>query len=587
KKGDFNNPIHLQSNPDSETGLNSLAIQGLFVDRDNNVWIGTWEAGLNVHYRRQNKFALYRHKINSTQSLLRDKVNSILCEDNNLVWIGTNNGFSLLDRRTNTFKHFVNDPSTSAVRNNNDVNYLYKDKDGDLIVLTWGVGLKILKKGNSGFSTTFRYVVDGYSPNLTCVLDSKVTNKMWVGTQDLGLLTFDKQTGKYSPVQELNKKGILSERHINSILEDSNGLLWIGSFNSGIFTYDPKTHKIEHFQQSDEEGSIKGNHVFQIFEDSQKRIWVATNGGGFCLYQPNTRTFKTWTIFDGLPNNTVKGIMEDKHHNLWLATNEGLSNFIIQSNSFKNYSKADGLQGSEFVINSYSQNKAGEMFFGGTGGMNVFHPDSLTESNSVPPVYITGVKLFNKPVSVGQKDSPLQEDILETEEMTFNANQNVFSIEYTALDFQQLKNNQYAYILEGFDHDWNNVGTQRIASYTNLNPGEYTFWVKASNNDGVWNNQMATIKIIILPPWYKTWWAFCFYAIIIIGGIYALRRVIQVRERFSSDLKLQEREKQQIQELDRLKTNFFTNISHEFRTPLTFNVREPNPFIEMLNSYKN
>ena len=568
KHEDFKKPIHLQANPDSEMGLSSHAIQGLLVDRDDNVWIGTWEAGLNVHFRNRNKFMLYHHIINADQSLLRDKVTAIACEDENKVWVGSNNGLTLLDRKANSYKHFVNDPSSSTIQNNNDINFLHKDKDGDLVALTWGVGLKILKKGTSKF-LNYRYDNGIYSPNLTCVQTSNVPNKLWVGTQDAGILSFDKLTGKFTPIQDLNRKGILAEIHINSILEDSNGYLWIGSYNSGTFRYDPKNHQINHFEPSDKIGSIKGNHVFQIFEDSQKHIWVATNGGGLCLFQPKTLTFKTWTMLDGLPNNTIKGILEDKQHNLWLATNNGLSNFIIKSNSFKNYSQADGLQGIEFLINAYAQNKGGEMFFGGMGGMNVFHPDSLKESNKVPPVYITGIKLFNKAVVAGQKDSPLQKDILETEELIFEANQNVFSLEFTALDFESLKNNQYAYILEGFDNDWQNVGTQRIASYTNLNAGEYIFRVKASNNDGVWNPQQATMKIIILPPWYKTWWAFWIYGGLIIGSIYALRKVIQVRERLKSDIKLQERENQQIQALDQLKTNFFTNISHEFRTPLT------------------
>ncbi len=568
KNNDFQKPIHLQANPDSETGLSSHAIQGLLVDKDDNVWIGTWEAGLNVHFKNRNKFLLYRHKTNTEQSLLRDKVTSIACEDDNKVWVGSNSGLTLLDRRTNKYKHFIIDPSTSAVHNNNDINFLHTDKDGDLIVLTWGVGMRILKNGTSNF-LNYRYNNGVNTPNLTCVQSSKKPNQLWIGTQDDGILSFDKLTGKFSPVRQLNQQGILLESHVNTILEDSQGNLWIGSYNRGTFMYDPHTNKILYFVPSDKAGSIKGNHVFQIFEDSQKRIWIATNGGGLCLYQPKTHTFKTWTTFDGLPNNTIMGILEDKHQNLWLATNDGLSNFIIKSNSFKNYSRADGLQGSEFLINAYAQSKSGEMFFGGTGGMNVFHPDSLTESNKVPPVYITGIKLFNKPVVVGQKGSPLQQDILATNELTFESNQNVFSLEFTALDFESLKNNHYAYILEGFDNDWNYVGTQRIANYTNLNAGDYIFRVKASNNDGVWNPQQATIKIRILPPWYKSWWAFWIYGGLIIGSIYAFRKVIQVRERFKLDIQIQEKENIQIQELDRLKTNFFTNISHEFRTPLT------------------
>jgi signal transduction histidine kinase/ligand-binding sensor domain-containing protein/DNA-binding response OmpR family regulator len=568
KNDDFKNPIHLQSNPDSETGLSSHAIQGILVDRENNVWIGTWEAGLNVHYSNSNKFRLFRHRANSTEGLLRDKVTSIVCEDNNKVWIGSNSGLTLLDRRVNTFKYFIKDPTNSAISNYNDINFLFKDKDKDIIVLTWGGGMRILQKGTNQF-VNYNYEKSGFSPYLTCIGDSKIPNKLWIGMQEEGLLLFDKITGKFSPIIDLNIKEILAHIHVNSVLEDSNGILWIGSYNTGIYNYDPKTGKINHFQQSEKEGSIKGNHVFQIIEDSKKRIWVATNGGGFCLFQPQKNNYKTWTMLDGLPNNTVKGILEDNQHTLWLATNQGLANFNIEKNTFKNYSQADGLQGSEFLINAYTKNDAGEMFFGGTGGMNVFYPDSLRENPKVPKVYITGLRLFNKPVSIGQKDSPLQNDIISTKTLEFKASQNVFSIEYTALDFQKFKNNQYAYMLEGFDEDWNYVGTQRIASYTNLSAGEYTFKVKASNNDGIWNPQETTIKIIILPPLYKSWWAFLIYGCLILGSIYALRRVIQVREGFKSDIRLQEIEKQQIQELDRLKTNFFTNISHEFRTPLT------------------
>ena len=568
KNNDFSKPIHLQANPDSDTGLSSHAIQGLMVDRDDNVWIGTWEAGLNVHFRNKNKFALYRHKTNIEQSLLRDKITSIACEDNSKVWVGSNSGLTLLDRKANIYKHFIVNPSTSTILNNNDINFLHMDKEGDLIVLTWGTGMRILKKGSTNFQN-YHFNNGQSNSYFTSVESSKTPNKLWIGTQESGLLLFDKLTGIFTPIPELNKQGILAEIHVNSILEDSKGILWIGSYNNGMFRFDTHTREVRHFVQSDKPGSIKGNHVFQIYEDTQNRIWIATNGGGLCLYQPKTGTFKTWTTIDGLPNNTVKGILEDKHQNLWLATNEGLSEFLIKSNSFKNYTKADGLQGSEFLINAYAQNKGGDMFFGGTGGMNVFHPDSLKENNKVPPVYITGLRLFNKPVVVGQKESPLQKDILATNELTFESNQNVFSFEFTALDFESLKNNHYAYLMEGFDTDWQSVGTQRIASYTNLNAGEYTFRVKASNNDGVWNPQQATMKVIILPPWYKSWWAFWIYGCLIVASIYAFRKVIQVRERFRLDIKIQEKENAQIQELDRLKTNFFTNISHEFRTPLT------------------
>lgn len=566
-KADYQNTTHLQSNPDSDTGLSSFSIISLFVDKDDNVWIGTWEGGLNVHYRRHSKFALYRHKSNSPQSLLSNKVTSISCESNDKIWIGSNNGLTLLDRTNNQFSHFINNPESAKIQNNNDIVFLQHDRDGDMYVGVWGVGLRMLRKGSSSFEN-YTYSGGKYGANISAISLSAVPNKVWLGTQGEGVVIFDKVSRTFTPIPELNTVGRLYGIHVNSLMEDASGMLWVGSYNNGVFTYNPRNHQVRHFLQTDVEGSLRGSSAFRIFQDSRRRIWIGTNGGGLNLFDPKRQNFKILTVKDGLPNNAVKGIMEDSHQNLWLATNEGLAVFDTRKWKFKNFAESDGLQGKEFLINAYTKNQCGEMFFGGTGGLNVFHPDSLKGSNEVPQVYITGLKLFNKPVEIGE-DSPLKQSISVTKEITFKARENVFSIDYVALDFQQLKNNQYAYILEGFDKDWNNVGKQRTASYTNLNPGEYTFKVKATNNDGVWNENPATIKIIVLPPWYRSWWAFLIYGLMILAGLVALRRMIEIRERFKSDLRLKEREKEQIRELDRLKTNFFTNISHEFRTPLT------------------
>lgn len=568
KNENYAQATYIGSNPDSESGLSSHAIQCVFVDRDDNVWISTWEAGLNVYYRQRKKFTLYKHQPTNPNSLLRNKVTAVACEsDGNRVWIGSNNGLTLLDRKKNTFTHYFN---KGIVTNNyDDVNDLLYDKDGDLLILTWEVGLRILRKGGGSF-LSYTSVNENYNKHLTCIAPSRKDKQYWIGTQEEGLLLFNKQTGAFTEVPVLNKKGILLGMHINSILEDENGVLWIATFNNGIFCYDAQKKIIVHFRKTRQVNCLSTNQINRIFQDSQKRIWIGTNGGGLNLYQPKTKTFEVWVASkeNGLSNNTIKGILEDRHHNLWFSTNQGISHFNTFSNTFKSYTKADGLQGSEFLLNAFAQNTKGEMFFGGTEGLNIFHPDSLSESNKAPIVYITGLRLSNQLVEVGDKDSPLEKDISQTEELVLNSDNNVFSIDYTALDFQEFKNNQYQYYLQGFDTYWNQT-KQRSAIYTNLNAGSYLFRVKATNNDGVWSQTETVLRITILPPWYKTWWALTFYAILIGCGLYALRRVVLIRERLKLDFQLQEREKEQIQELDRLKTNFFTNISHEFRTPLT------------------
>lgn len=568
KGKDFRHSTHIQTKADSDFGLSSFSIQSIFVDKTNNVWIGTWEAGLNVHFRNKSKFTLYRHTANNPQTLLSDKVTSIACETNDRIWLGSSVGLTMLDRSTNTFSNYVKFPIKPNVFNRNDVNFLNYDNDGDLYVGYWGFGFDLRRKGSTRF-VGYAYNQGRFGANLTTCTPSFVyPHRMWFGTQGNGLMLFDKVKGVYMSTPELNKQGRLMGVNVNALLEDKAGILWIGTYNSGIISFDLYTRQL-HFYRQGRDSNLGSNQITKIIQDSDGQIWVGTAGGGLSLYNSDTDSFGTFTTKEGLPSNTIKGILEDGKKNLWFSTNEGLGQLNTQTMTFKTFGEADGLQGKEFLINAYAQNIRGEMFFGGTSGLNVFHPDSLQESKQVPAIYITGLRLFNKRVEAGEKDSPLQTSILETKVLTLTAEQSVFTLDYLALDYQQSKDNQYAYKLEGFDPDWNYVAKQRNATYTNLNDGTYIFKVKATNNDGVWNEKPTELTIIILPPWYRTWWAFAIYGLLILAALLALRRAISIRERLKADVLLQEREKEQVQELDRLKTNFFTNISHEFRTPLT------------------
>ncbi len=569
KDGDFTKKTHLQVNPDSDLGLNSHAIYSNFVDRDNNVWIGTWEAGLNVLYRNKSTFNTFSHRLNEPNSLLANKVTSIATKNDDETWIGSNIGISLLKRSTNKFTHFIYHPETSALLNNNDINTMMVDADGTFYACVWGVGLRVMKPNTNTYKF-YDFERGKYGTNLTAVTSSKkFKTKIWAGTQGGHIVLFDKKTGIFEPLPEINQLGLTSGVHINSLLEDSDENLWIGTYSGGVYRYNLQNNTFIKYAQSSQKGSLSDNHVIKVFQDSQNKIWIATNGGGLNLYQPASNSFKVFTVKDGLMNNSVKAILEDSHQNLWLSTNAGISKFNIKNQTFKNYTEEDGIIGREFIINSASKNARGEMMFGSTSGLTIFHPDSLVQSKKVPNVYLTGLQISNRYVRAGEPNSPLKQDISETQSITLKANQSVFSIGYIALDFQKLKNNQYAYQLEGFDKDWVYVGTQLNATYTNLNAGEYTFKVKATNNDGVWNEKATELHITILPPWYKSNIAYFCYFLLILASIYALRRIIEIREKFKADIRLKELENQQVQQLDQLKTNFFTNISHEIRTPLT------------------
>jgi hypothetical protein len=245
--------------------------------------------------------------------------------------------------------------------------------------------------------------------------------------------------------------------------------------------------------------------VFSLCEDSLKRIWVGTNGSGLNLLDRETKKFTTFRQKDGLPNDGIMGILEDKNGILWISTNKGISRFDPAKKKFKNYTESDGLQSDQFNRWAYTKLSTGELLFGGTNGFNFFNPENIRQNSFIPPVYITDFKLFNKSVSIGDEEV-LHQNILLTNEITLRYFQNIFSFDFTALNYRQPEKNRYRYIMEGFQDEWTDAGSERKASYTNLSPGEYIFRVSASNNDGVWNETGASIKITIVPPFWKTWW---------------------------------------------------------------------------------
>ncbi len=270
--------------------------------------------------------------------------------------------------------------------------------------------------------------------------------------------------------------------------------------------------------------ALSHNYVNTIFSDHQGRLWIGTQQG-LNLFHPATQTFTVFTEKDGLGSNAVRGIAEDEKGNLWLSTLMGVSKFNPDTRVAQNFTVADGLQGNEFTQNAGLKAKNREIFFGGNTGFNAFFPDSIKNNLLLPPVYMTGFRIFNQPVGIGEKDSPLQKDISQTKELILSYKQSVFSFEFVALNYTATEKNQYAYQLEGFDDNWNYVGNQRMATYTNLDPGEYVFRVKASNNDGVWNEKGTSLKISITPPFWRTWWFRTLAVLLSMGTVFAFYRV--------------------------------------------------------------
>ena len=294
----------------------------------------------------------------------------------------------------------------------------------------------------------------------------------------------------------------MSHNSVLSIYEDPDEIgkvLWIGTNGGGLNRFDRDTETFIHYQgDPNKPNSLSHNSVFSIYEDKAGILWIGTFGGGLNKFDRDTETFIHFTEKDGLQNDVIYGILPDTGGNLWLSTNKGLSKFNPQTETFRNYDVNDGLQSNEFNVGAYCKSKSGEMFFGGINGFNRFHPDSVKDNPHIPPIILTAFKKFNKIVKFDKA-------IFEIDEIELSYKDNFFSFEFAALDYTNPEKNQYAYKLEGFNEDWIFCGNTRNATYTNLDPGAYIFRVKGSNNDGIWNEAGVSVKIIITPPFWKTW----------------------------------------------------------------------------------
>jgi len=532
----FSTYSQIPNDPNSLSNNNVLSISG-----DNeNIWIGTDGGGLNLYNRKKKTFVHYLHSDNNTNTISNNYVMTIIHVDKNIVGLGYHNGgFDLFDKRTGTFTHHLQQANNPNSLSLSDVNNLYKDIDGNIWIGTWKGGLNFYNVKTRSF-TQYR---------------NNPQDKTSIGS-DI----------------------------VTNVFQDKQGNIWVGTDN-GLDLLDRQTGRFTHYRHDEENKQSLTNNMIQfISEAGNGDLWVGTNGGGLNYFNKHNQTFKAYTEKDGLANNVIYAILKDRKGNLWLSTNKGLSMFNLETKAVRNYGVSDGLQGDEFKGHSGFQATDGQMFFGGVNGFSAFYPDSLKDNTFVPSVYITDFQIFNKQVVVSDKNSPLQKDISETRSIELSHKQSVFTFEFAALNYTTPEKNKYAYKLENFDKNWNYVGNKRTATYTNLDAGTYVFRVRASNNDGKWNDEGTSITITITPPFWLTWWFKLSVALIFAGcgpALYFIRtRAIlkqkkvlerQVEERTAQLARAIEVEKKSVieaEEANRAKSIFLATMSHEIRTPM-------------------
>lgn len=561
--------------------LQNERIRNFYKDNKGVIWVATFGSGIiTVKKNDKDKFIFrnYRNNIFSKTSLNNNQVLCIFMNKEGMIYFGTSGGgVSILDKEKSFFKNFRNNPKKKNSINSRYVRSVFEDSDGSLMIGTDRDGLNILKGDINYKLTSFGrnriysilrdsygtlwvgtygdglYSSEGKTRKFIRYPDNENSLKkkamkvikvifedsdktLWIGTQALGINKYNRKTKKFVRYiyDEFDTKSI-GNNQIRSIDEDSSGNLWIGTWG-GLNKFDKKKEEfLRIVKDKNRKNSLGSNHILSLHIDKNGIIWVGTWGAGLYRFDPIKEEWKSYTEADGFPNNVIYGILEEKSNKpdpvLWMSSNNGLIRLATKDNNYKVYDSSSGVQADEFNGGSFFQNKKGEMYFGGINGLTKFNPSAIKDNSYAPKVQISGIKVFNE---YKRFDKPVE----DVKEITFNYDENYFSIEFILLSYRSSNQNTYKYKLDGFDKDWIDSGKRNNAGYTNLEGGSYFFLVKGANNDGLWSNKTTALKINIIPPYWSAFW-FKTIAFLLILLVLLLIYKLRVRKHKLEKIKLE------------------------------------------------
>lgn len=550
-----------ENDPAVSHSLSQKTISTIYEGQNGNVWLGSPRGGVNQYNPIFNRFQFFTQGIGPKFASFKDTKGFFESRDG-LIYIATDGGgMNVLNRETGVFTHYTRTPGNGSISSNAVLSIL-GGSDDEIWVATWGGGLNSFNPVTKTFKKYFHSQESGsISSNNINILFEDRNNRLWVGTSYGGLnLLVDAKAGKFeSGLFDGIPSSAINGKNITSIQEDNAGNLWLGTEDGGVCMLNFATKKVDHyFVYREKDGKISYSETVRlVFIDAKGRVWASHNG--LSLFDPVKKVFSQDGIPEILKKENIQSIVEDVAGNFWIGTTNGLLKYNHTGKTLQRFTNLEGLQDLDYALNGALKLRSGEFIFGGYNGFNIFNPQSIITNAAKPNIYITGFNVGGKPYNIF---NDAINNVVVSQKVPLKYFQNSLSIQFAALNYIFSSKNQYAYMLEGFDKAWQYVDNINTASYSNLEPGDYTFKVIAANNDGIWNQIPATLQVQISPPYWKTLWfkalVFCFLC----GGVYVYFKLYKqlIKKRI---------EEKELEQVYNMKLDFFTHISHEFRTPLS------------------